>query len=271
MREISLRVGAADVEDVLDAVLPVLPGGLHLETDGEAVALKILKSSGTPAEEELRALAGSRLLDSSSAEVPDDWRERRVSRYQPLVVGERFLIRPDWAPRGADADLLEIVLEQSSAFGTGVHPTTQACLAMLAEVEPGGSFSDYGCGSGVLSIAAARLGWAPIVAVDVSEATVAAARRNAARNGVEVDVRLLDLTTETPPPAETIVANIPPEIHAALTERLERPPGLAIVSGFRPDDIALVAAAWGAHGLQLADEVRANEWSVLVMRRGSLR
>ena len=209
----------------------------------------------------MRRLAGARLIELSRAEASDDWRERRLDRYEPLVVADRFLLRPEWAPPGEDPSLIEIVLEQSPAFGTGMHPTTQACLAMLAEVEPGGSFADYGCGSGVLSIAAARLGWSPVVAVDINETSLAAARPKRRRNGVEVDARRVDLTSEPAPPAETIAANVPPDVHLALAERLERAPALLIASGFRPDEIPAVAAAWGAHGLEVDDEVRANEWA----------
>jgi ribosomal protein L11 methyltransferase len=264
--ELTLRVGGADVEEVLDAILPALPGGLHLRPDGEEVELRILDAGGTPGEEELRALAGSRLIELTGAEVSDDWRQRRLDRFQPLVVGERFLVRPDWAPPSEDPGLIEIVLEQSPAFGTGLHPTTQACLATLAEVEPGGSFADLGCGSGVLSIAAAKLGWSPIVSVDIDEPSLAVARANAARNGVELDARRVDLTSEPAPDADTIVANIPPAVQLALAAGLESTPSLLIASGFKPDEIPTVASAWGAHGLQIDDEVRAHEWSVLVMR-----
>jgi ribosomal protein L11 methyltransferase len=266
VRELTLRIVAADLEDVLDAVLPALPGGVHLRQEGDEAELAIAVAPGTPEPEELRRLAGPRLIELSAAEVSDDWRERRLSRYRPLVIADRFLVRPDWAPAAEDPKLTEIVLEESSAFGTGLHPTTQACLAMLAEIEPGGSFADLGCGSGVLSIAAARLGWSPIVAIDNVEPSVAAARRNSVRNGVEIDVRRIDLTSETPPAADTVVANIPPDVHAALAARLGRPPRVTIASGFHADDIAAVASAWSAHGLEVADEVRANEWSLLVMR-----
>jgi ribosomal protein L11 methyltransferase len=266
VQELTLRVPAVALEDVLDAVLPALPGGLHIREAGDEAELAILFTAGTPEPEELRRLAGPPLIDLRSAEVADDWRQRRLGRYRPLIVADRFLVRPDWAPVGDDAGLTEIVLEQSSAFGTGLHPTTQACLAVLAEVESGGSFADFGCGSGVLSIAAARLGWSPVVAVDNVESSVAAARRNAALNQVEVEAREIDLAGERPPTAETIVANIPPEVQAALVGALEQAPRLTIASGFQPDDIAAVASAWGALGLEVVDEARANEWSLLVLR-----
>jgi ribosomal protein L11 methyltransferase len=264
--ELTLRVGAADVEEVLDAVLPALPGGLHVREDGNEVELAILARPGTPCEEELRDLAGSHLLDLRNAEVSDDWRNRRLSRYEPLVVAERFLLRPEWAPVSGDEGLIEIVLEQTPAFGTGVHPTTQACLATLAELDPSGSLADLGCGSGVLSIAAARLGWSPVVAVDIEPNSVATARRNADRNGVEIDVRRVDVAAEQPPEAGTLVANLPPDVQIALAGLLGRVPSTLIASGFKPNEIPVVASAWEGQGLRVADEVRANEWTVLVMR-----
>jgi ribosomal protein L11 methyltransferase len=264
--ELTLRVGAADVEEVLDSLLPALPGGVHLREEGEVVELRVLGAPGTPGEEELRALAGSRLIDLTGAEVSDDWRRRWLDRYEPLVVADRFLLRPEWAPQSEDPSLIEIVLEQSPAFGTGLHPTTQACLATLTEVEPGGSFADLGCGSGVLSIAAARLGWSPVIAVDVDETSLVVARANATRNGVEIEARRVDLRTEPAPEADTLVANIPPELQLALAAGLERTPSLLIASGFQPDHLSEVATAWEEHGLRVVDEVRANEWSVLVMR-----
>ena len=155
-------VRADDLEEVLDSVLPALPGGLHISDQGETVGLTMLATTDAPGEEELRRLVGDRLIDLSVSEASDDWRDRRLSRYTPLVVADRFLLRPEWAPPGEDPSLIEIVLGQSPAFGTGMHPTTQACLAVLSESEAGGSFADYGCGSGVLSIAAATLGWSPV-------------------------------------------------------------------------------------------------------------
>jgi ribosomal protein L11 methyltransferase len=264
--ELTLRVGAGDAEEVLDAVLPTLPGGVHVREAGGAVVLTIAATPGTPDERELRRLVGSRLIDLIAAEVSDDWRERRLDRYEPLIVAGRFLLRPEWAPPSEDQSLTEIVLEQGPAFGTGLHPTTQACLATMAEADASGSFADVGCGSGVLSIAAAKLGWSPIVAIDVDPNSIRIARRNADRNGVTIDVRRVDVAAEPPPGAETIVANVPPAVQLAVAERLDPPPSLLIASGFKPDEIPTVTSAWEPRGLSVADEVRANEWSVLVMR-----
>ncbi len=266
MREVRLRVGADDLEDVLDELLPALPGGAHTRLLGAEVELAMASVPGSPDEDELRHLAGPRLIDLSSAEVSDDWRARRLARYEPLVIAERFLVRPDWAPGGAAPGQIEIELGQRSAFGTGLHPTTQACLATLVELDPGGSLADLGCGSGVLSIAASRLGFSPVSAIDVDEGSVAAAGDNASRNGVEISARRADLTAEPAPPAATVVANVPPEIHLAICDRLQEAPRQAVVSGFKPDEAAAVAAAWGDHGLRVQDDVRAQEWVALVLR-----
>jgi ribosomal protein L11 methyltransferase len=266
VRELSLRVPASKADAVLDGILPALPGGLHVRENGAVVELKILDAPGTPPEEELRALAGPSLIGLRAGEVSDDWRERRLARYAPLVVAERFLLRPEWAPPSEDPELIEIVLAQSAAFGTGLHPTTQAGLATLAEVDPDGSFADVGCGSGVLSIAAAKLGWSPVAAVDIEPASVLVARHNAERNGVRMDVRRVDVADQPPPEAKAMVANVPPGVQIGLAGRLDRAPALLVASGFKPNEIAGVASAWERHGLSIADEVRANEWSVLVMR-----
>jgi ribosomal protein L11 methyltransferase len=266
VRELTLRVAATGLDEALDAVLPALPGGAHLREEGEEVAVAILATPGTPDEDELRRLAGAPLIELSVAEVSEDWRERRLDRYEPLVVAGRFLVRPEWAPESEDPGLVEIVLTESPAFGTGVHPTTRACLAALAGLEPGGSFADYGCGSGVLSVAAARLGFSPVLAADVNEPSLEATRANASRNGVEIETRRADLTGEPPPHAETVAVNVPPDIHLALTAVLDAVPSLVIASGFTAGDVEAVAAAWGAHGLSVAAEERVNEWSMLVLR-----
>ena len=103
-------------------------------------------------------------------------------------------------------------------------------------MEPGGPFADLGCGAGVLAIAAARLGWAPVIAVDHEPQSVAATRRNAERNGAAVDALELDLLAVAPPPAPTLAANVPPPVHAALAPRLAPAVVHVIASGFVADE-----------------------------------
>ena len=100
-------------------------------------------------------------------------------------MGGRLWVRPPWAPPRPGA--LDLVVDPGQAFGTGAHPTTKLSLELMLELDPGGSFADLGCGSGVLAIAAAKLGFAPLVAVDNELAALDATRANAAANGVELD------------------------------------------------------------------------------------
>ena len=104
-------------------------------------------------------------------------------------------------------DLTAIVVDPGRAFGTGAHATTRLCLELLQEL-PRGSVLDVGCGSGVLAIAAAKLGHAPVTAVDVDPDAVEATVHNAAANGVEVEALLADAATESLPAADAAVANI---------------------------------------------------------------
>jgi ribosomal protein L11 methyltransferase len=111
------------------------------------------------------------------------------------------------------------VIDPGRAFGTGSHPTTRLCLGFLTDLEPS-SLLDAGCGSGVLSIAAAKLGFEPIVAIDVDPAAVEAARRNALANGVEVDVRQGDAREENLPGTELVLANMSLAAVEAVASRM---------------------------------------------------
>src|SRR2546430_14666512 len=97
-----------------------------------------------------------------------------------------------------------------------MHPTTRACLELLLELEPGGLFADLGCGSGVLAIVAARLGWGPLVAVDVQPLSVQTARENAERNGTEIEIDVADLLRVPAPTADGLAANGPAAVHASI-------------------------------------------------------
>jgi ribosomal protein L11 methyltransferase len=116
-----------------------------------------------------------------------------------------FWIGPPWEEPGRDA--VPVVIDPGRAFGTGAHPTTQLCVELVAELEPD-SLLDVGCGSGVIAIAAALLGFSPVCAVDADPAAVDATRRNAMANGVVLDIRELDADVDELPAAELVVANI---------------------------------------------------------------
>jgi ribosomal protein L11 methyltransferase len=114
------------------------------------------------------------------------------------------------------------VVDPGLAFGTGAHPTTQLCLRFLLEHEPV-SLLDLGCGSGVLSIAAAKLGYSTVTALDLDEAAVEAARANADANGVVIDVARADVLVAPLPDAELVVANIAAEPLLAVAGRIGAP------------------------------------------------
>ena len=136
--------------------------------------------------------------------VAPDWNDRWRSFHRPVVVGPLW-VGPPWeqAPRGA----IPVVVDPGQAFGTGAHPTTRLCLELLVE-QPASAVLDLGCGSGVLAIAAAKLGMGPVVAVDHDAAAVEAARANARRNRVELDVRQADVRSEELPGADLGLANL---------------------------------------------------------------
>jgi ribosomal protein L11 methyltransferase len=136
-------------------------------------------------------------------DLPDDWQERWRQFHRPVRIGPLW-IGPPWEATPADCD--PVVIDPGQAFGTGAHPTTRLCIELLLEL-PTGSLLDIGCGSGVLSIAAKRVGHHPVYALDNDPAALEATRANAARNGVDVDVLLADAFTDALPSADAAVAN----------------------------------------------------------------
>jgi ribosomal protein L11 methyltransferase len=176
-------------------------------------------------------------------EVPDqDWVQATQSQFAPIPVGRRLWITPSWhlpdegaasqAGRSIDGRHA-IVLDPGLAFGTGSHPTTRLCLEWLDEHLRGGErVIDYGCGSGILAIAAARLGAARVCAIDIDPQALDSARRNAAVNAVTLDIRAT--TDPRPEPADVVVANIlanPLRILAPLLSGLVAPGGHLVLAG----------------------------------------
>jgi ribosomal protein L11 methyltransferase len=163
-------------------------------------------------------------------EVEAGWSEAWKRFHQPVRIGPLW-IGPPW--ESPEVEALAIVIDPGQAFGTGSHPTTQLCAGFLLDHEPV-SVLDLGCGSGVLAIVAARLGYKPITAVDLDDAAVAAARANVAANGARVDVQLLDVLAGPLPPADLALANIA----RAPVERVARllSVGELVASGYLVSD-----------------------------------
>jgi ribosomal protein L11 methyltransferase len=179
-------------------MLDLFPQGFEeVESDG---GLELAAYTTAGGEERLWQVFGPGRV----AEVEPDWAERWKQFHRPIRIGALW-IGPPWEE--PDPDAIPVVIDPGRAFGTGSHPTTQICLEHLLELEPG-SLLDLGCGSGVLSIAAARLGFAPVMALDFDEAAVEATQGNAAANGVEVTVAQADVLTDALPETALAVANI---------------------------------------------------------------
>ncbi len=151
-----------------------------------------------------------------AADVEDGWEDRWRNFHRPVRVGGLW-VGPPWEVVPADA--LAVVVDPGRAFGTGAHPTTQLCLELLQELEPG-SLLDVGCGSGVLAVAAALLGHAPVLCVDIEEPSIAATLENAARNGAELDVWLVK-GDEPLPAVRSAVANISIDSVQGLVGRVD--------------------------------------------------
>jgi ribosomal protein L11 methyltransferase len=171
----------------------------------------------------------------SEDDVVEGWEDNWRGFHHGVVVG-RFWIGPPWEapPAGVES----VVIDPGRAFGTGAHPTTRLTLALLQE-QPPTSLLDVGCGSGVLSIAAAKLGFAPLVAVDVDPDAIEVTDENAGANGVEIDARVCDALTDELPAVQLVVANVALDVVEALLARA--PARRVITSGYLERDEPRVA------------------------------
>jgi ribosomal protein L11 methyltransferase len=213
-------VPAAESEIARARFLEVAAGGFEeIDADDE---LELVAYTDARGESRIRAAFEAVV----SSDVPAGWEERWREFHRPVEVAGIW-IGPPWIP--APMTIPTVVIEPGQAFGTGAHATTRACIEALARTGSG-SVLDAGCGSGVLAIAAAKLGHAPVRAADLDPAAVAAARKNVERNEVVVDVIQADALNDALPPADLLVANI--ELRAVETLLARWGGGRAIVSGY---------------------------------------
>ena len=162
------------------------PGGLEEREAGDAIEYVLYGAAGElPALGDVRAAVGGELVDVSTTELPDDWGQDWRSFHRADRRSPGLRVRPALGA-AASTGALDVVIEPGQAFGTGSHATTRLTLELLAELEPEGALADWGCGSGVLAIAAAKLGWSPVLACDVEPESVVAdprRRRGQRRDG----------------------------------------------------------------------------------------
>jgi len=237
-------------EDLLDVVLPLLPGGVR--EDGDAL---VAYSAAPFAPAVLEATRGA--VD----EVPADWKLRRMG--EGVVIADRVSIRSPF-DRVPDVPIDVVVERRGSAFGSGSHPTTQMCVALMLELEPGGDAADLGCGVGTLAIVAAKLGWAPVVAVDRVPVAIEVARENVERNGVAVSCAVSDLAIDDVPLAALLLVNAPPPVQERVAAAVDARVRHVIVSGIVSDEVPAVVGWYRAAGYEVAQALGTeDEWIAL--------
>jgi ribosomal protein L11 methyltransferase len=281
MIRLAVRVARVRAEPVLAELLELVPGGLEeRDVDEHTIEYALYGAPGElPDVGELRAVAGGALVDVTTSEVPDgsDWRDW----HRPLDAGP-LRVRAPWAPERPGA--LDVVIDPGQAFGTGAHPSTRLTLELLVALPRGGPLADWGCGSGILSVAAARLGFDPVLACDHERAAVAATLAAAAANGVPaaddaapassagdgphgIVVSRCDLRRAPGPWAPTVLANLVRPLLLEIAALMERPPERLVASGLDVAEVDEVVAAFARHGLAPQSRRDGDGWSAILLGR----
>jgi ribosomal protein L11 methyltransferase len=265
---LAIRVARADAEIVLVELLELAPSGVEeVDVSDDVVEYAVYGSPGElPELPDLSAACGEALIEVSTSVVADDWAERWREFHKPLVL-DGLTVRPPWEP--LSESVLDVVIDPGQAFGTGAHATTRLCLELLLGVEARGAFVDIGCGSGVLAIVAARLGYGPVLAFDFDPLSVEASAVNAAVNGVAVAVERLDLRSDPLPDlgGATVAANLLRPLLLLLASRLADLPGRLIASGLLEHEADEVSAAFAARGLVERERRTLGGWSALMLEQ----
>jgi ribosomal protein L11 methyltransferase len=262
---LAVRAPAEAAERVLAALLELVPSGVEQVERGDWVEYGVYGAPGElPSLPEGEAEVGGVRVQVAGDEVPDDWRERWKRFHGPVLIGGKLYVRPPWEEPPIRPGVIDLAIDPGQAFGTGSHPTTRMSLELLLDLDPGGSFVDLGCGSGVLAIAAAKLGFSPVTAVDSDRGAVEATARNARDNGVVLDrVERANLREDPPPAAEVVGANLMRPLLLRVGDLLEEQPRALIASGLLDHEGDEVAAAFAP----LRERRRLSEagWSALLL------
>ncbi len=275
MIRLAVRCRPEQAELVLAELVELVPGGVEEERGADYVEYAIYGPPGElPDLPDLRAAAGEGLVEIETTEIPDDWADRWRDFHEPVVIaGGRLVVRPSWEDPH-EGDQVDIVVDPGRAFGTGGHATTRSCLELLLALADrgfaAGPLADWGTGSGVLAIAAAKLGWEPVIGCDHEQAAVEAAAANAVANSVVVAVERLNLRERTPPQAPTIVANLTAPLLVPLIERMVAGeiavPDRMVVSGLLRSERDRVVASCESAGMAVEEEVGSGDWAALSLR-----
>ncbi len=290
MLRLALRVRRSDADLVLAELLELAPGGVEeVDTDADTIEYAIYGAVGElPELPDLQAAAGAALVEVSTTEVADDWAERWREFHRPLVLGDRLSVRPPWEPPQATA--LDLVIDPGRAFGTGAHATTRLCLELLLDLPvPGGTGPlasttaaaplaagpaavDLGCGSGVLAIAAVKLGWPGVLALDYDQLCIDATLENADRNGVKLHgVQRFDLRRQRVPATRLVLANLLAPLLLSWAERMQtdgtKRPWQIVASGLLASEADAVTQAFALCGYAESRRLQRGEWSALLLSR----
>ncbi|HWY90695.1 MAG TPA: 50S ribosomal protein L11 methyltransferase [Solirubrobacteraceae bacterium] len=284
MIRLAVRVVAADAEIVLAELLELAPGGVEeVELDGGVVEYAVYGSSGElPDLPEVRAAAGSALVEVSSSEIAEDWDERWKRFHRPVQIDSpapgrvpSVRVRPPWEPPGGHEQTVEVVVDPGQAFGTGGHATTRLCVELLlglaAAEQSRGPLLDVGTGSGVLAITAAKLGYTPVVGFDHDRESVRAAALNASVNGVDIDIRRLDLRVSPIPTPDddltlptVLVANLLRPLLLELASAISAPPAHMLAGGLLKGEVDEIARVYAERlGMHERERRESDDWAAL--------
>jgi len=253
-----------------DPVLEPAPGEVRLWPGTRVRCLFAEHADASALAAALAAATGVDAARIAVEEVADRlWEREWLKDFHPLRFGRRLWIRPHHEVV-ADPDAIVVALDPGLAFGTGTHATTAQCLKWLdAHLEPGAHVIDYGCGSGILGLAAAKLGAAEVHACDIDPQALIATRDNAAANGVRAHLQVHDSEATLPTGVDVLLANILCGPLCALAPRfaaLVRPGGIVVLAGLMHSEVADVTDAY-ATCFDVARFAERDGWVCLTGRR----
>ncbi|MBN2555081.1 MAG: 50S ribosomal protein L11 methyltransferase [Anaerolineales bacterium] len=293
--ELTLEVENELADDIATALMPYMEGGISITSS----RIQDDASSGHPAGPMLlRAyIRGDEKLEETRDKIeralwflgcihplpeptytwiPErEWQTSWKEHYHPIKVGERLMIIPAWENL-PDPEKISILIDPGMAFGTGAHPTTRLCLVALESVlQPGDRVADLGAGSGILSIAARKLGAARVDGWDIDPGTIAVAERNAALNKVDglhfSTGKLADLLQSPGAPYDLLLANI---LAHVLTDMIDkdlvtaiRPGGLIIMSGILSEQLPLILKKLELAGMSILNVLEEESWTAVVVKK----
>ena len=200
----------------------------------------------------------------------EDWENSWKQYYKPTLIGQHFIIKPSWEPYISQEGDLIIEMDPGMAFGSGLHETTQLCIINLEKhVKEGDIVFDIGCGSGILSLAAANLNCKKVIGVDVDSLAVQVAKENAIHNRLDkiIDVRQGDLLDVVDEKADVIVANILAEVIVKLADQIKpclKENGIFISSGIILSKVELVVDSLLSNGFEIIEVQRMGEWAAIM-------